>query len=181
MSGLTAFDILVLVILAGGAVRGALRGFVAEIIALGALVAALFALRIFHTPFSLWLSEAVGTESGGAMLGFVLILGGIWGAGKFIAARVGARTKETPVVGHFDRLLGGGFGLLKGLLLATTLFMAFTLAYDFVFGGGAERPEWLQESRTYPLMRASGSALSGIVADRISGDSAEDAAPAATP
>jgi membrane protein required for colicin V production len=170
MSGLTAFDILVLVILAGGAVRGVMRGFIQEVIALGALVAALFALRIFHTPFSLWLSEAVGTESGGAMLGFVLIVGGIWGAGKAIGAKVGAETKKSAVIGPVDRALGGGFGLLKGLLLATTLFMAFTLAYDIAFGAEAERPEWLSESRTYPLMRASGSALSGIVADRISAD-----------
>jgi membrane protein required for colicin V production len=170
MSGLTAFDILILLILAGGAVRGVTRGFVAEVIALGALVAALFILRLFHAPFSLWLSEAVGTESGGAMLGFVLIVGGIWGVGKVIAARVGAETRKSAMVGPIDRMLGGGFGLLKGLLLATTIFMAFTLAYDIVFGAEAERPAWLTESRTYPLISASGSALSGIIAERVSAD-----------
>jgi membrane protein required for colicin V production len=180
MSGLTAFDIIVLVILAGGAVRGLTRGFVAEIIALAALVAALFALRLFHAPFSLWLSEAVGTESGGAMLGFVFLVGGIWGAGKALAARLGAATRKSAI-GPFDRLLGGGFGLLKGLLVASIVYMVFTLAYDVAFGAGEPRSAWLRESRTYPLMRATGSALSDVIADRIGmreDDRARDAATA---
>jgi membrane protein required for colicin V production len=170
MSALTAFDIFVLLILAGGAIRGVQRGFVQEIISLAALVAALFALRLFHTPFSLWLSEAVGTESGGAMLGFVILLGGIWGLGKAIGARLSAQTRKSATIGLVDRLLGAGFGLLKGLLIATTIFMAFNLTYDIAFGADESRPEWLAQSRTYPLMRASGSALSGIVAERLSSD-----------
>jgi membrane protein required for colicin V production len=174
MSGLTAFDILVLLILGGGAVRGLTRGFVQEVIALGALVAALLALRLFHTSFSLWLSEAVGTESGGAMLGFVLIVGGIWGAGKALAARLGKATRASAI-GPVDRLLGGGFGLLKGLLVASIFYMLFTLAYDVAFSAQEPRPAWLRESRTYPLMRATGSALSGVIADRIT--ARENAAP----
>ena len=168
MGDLTAFDIFVLLLLAGGAVRGVLRGFVAEIIALGALIAALFALRLFHAPFSLWLSEAVGTESGGAMLAFVLLVGGIWGAGKALGAKLGAATRKSATIGWVDRLLGGGFGLLKGLLLASILYMVFTLAYDVAFGPAEPRPAWLRESRTYPLMRATGSALSDVIAERIS-------------
>lgn len=167
MGDLTAFDILVLVILAGGAVRGLVRGFVAEVISLGALIAALFALRLFHTPFSLWLSEAVGTESGGAMLAFVILVGGIWGAGKALGARLGKATRKSAVIGPADRLLGGGFGMLKGLLTASVFYMVFTLAYDVAFGADEPRPAWLRESRTYPLMRATGSALSGIIAERI--------------
>jgi membrane protein required for colicin V production len=173
MSGLTAFDILVLAILGAAAVRGVTRGFVQEVIALGALIAALFALRLVHAPFSLWLSEAVGTESGAAMLGFVLIVGGIWGLGKVAAARLGAATRKSAI-GPVDRVLGGGFGLLKGLLVASTGFMLFTLAYDIAFGADEPRPEWLRDSRTYPMMRATGSALSAVVADRIT--SREEAA-----
>ena len=169
MGDLTAFDIFVLILLASGAVRGVMRGFVAEVIALGALIAALFALSLFHTPFSLWLSEAVGTESGGAMLAFAILVGGIWGAGKAIGARVGAATRKAAVIGPIDRLLGGGFGLLKGLLVASVVYMIFTLAYDVAFGADEPRPAWLRESRTYPLMRATGSALSGVIAERIEG------------
>jgi membrane protein required for colicin V production len=179
MSGLTAFDILVLVILAGGAVRGVTRGFIAEIIALAALIVALFALRLFHTPFSLWLSEAVGTESGAAMLAFVFLVGGIWGAGKALGARLGAATRKSAI-GPIDRLLGGGFGLLKGLLVASVIYMIFTLAYDVGFGAAEPRPAWLRESRTYPMMRATGSALSGVIAERIGTREDERARDAAT-
>ena len=180
MSGLTAFDIMVLVILAGGAVRGVTRGFVAEVIALAALVAALFALRLFHAPFSLWLSEAVGTESGAALLAFIIILGGIGAAGKALGARLGAATRKSAVIGPVDRLLGGGFGLLKGLLVASVIYMVITLAYDVAYGAAEDRPAWLRESRTYPLMRATGSALSEVIADRIGMREEADApAPAA--
>ena len=58
-----------------------------------------------------------------------------------------------------DRLLGGGFGMLKGLIGATLFFLLANLATDLVYGAKAERPEWMRESRTFPLLDASGRAL----------------------
>ena len=178
MAGLTAFDILVLIALSAGAVSGFVRGFVQEMLSLAALVLALLVLRAFHTPFSLWLTELVGTESGASMLAFALIVGGIWGIGKFAARKIGAGSRRS-VVGPVDRVLGAGFGFLKGLLGATVAFMLFTLGYDLLFGADEARPAWLAESRTYPLLRATSSALSEIVADRIR--SRDEAVAAPTP
>jgi membrane protein required for colicin V production len=172
MAGLSGFDIIILLLLAGGAVTGFMRGFVQEILSLAALIAALAVLRLFHAPFSLWLSEAVGTETGAAVLAFSLILGIVWGGGKYLARRIGAGSR-TSVIGPFDRVLGAGFGLCKGLLTASLGFMLFTLVYDVAFGATAERPAWLTDSRTYPLMRASSAAVSAVLASRI--DAREDA------
>ena len=58
-----------------------------------------------------------------------------------------------------DRLLGGGFGMLKGLIGATLFFLLANLGTDLVYGPRAERPEWMRDSRTYPLLDASGRAL----------------------
>lgn len=167
MAGLTVFDILVLLALAGGIITGLLRGFVQEVLSLGALIAALFALRLFHTPVTAFLADYLGGDTSASVLAFALLVGGVWGGGKLIAARIGASSRKS-LIGPADRLLGGGFGALKGLLIASVGYMLFTLAYDLMFGGEAARPAWLAESRTYPLMRATGSALSDIVAERIS-------------
>ena len=54
------------------------------------------------------------------------------------------------MLGPFDRVLGGGFGVVKGLLGATLFFLLANLATDMVYGPEAERPEWMTSSRTYP-------------------------------
>lgn len=169
MDGLTALDIIVLVAIAGGVVSGALRGFVQEALSLAALIIALFALRLFHSPLTMWLMEMVGTESGASVLAFVLIMGVIWGGGKFAAARIGGATRKS-MIGPVDRFLGAGFGALKGLLIITAGFMLVTLAYNLVFGADSERPAWMAESRSYPLLRATSAALSDIVAERLNDD-----------
>ena len=63
------------------------------------------------------------------------------------------------MLGPFDRVLGGGFGALKGLLGVTLFFLLANLATDMVYGPKAERPEWMTKSRTYPLLNASGRAI----------------------
>ena len=63
------------------------------------------------------------------------------------------------MLGPVDRLLGGGFGMLKGLIWATLFFLLANLATDMVYGPQADRPEWMTKSRTYPLLNASGRAI----------------------
>jgi membrane protein required for colicin V production len=63
------------------------------------------------------------------------------------------------VLGPFDRTLGAGFGLLKGLLGATLFFLLANLATDMVYGPQADRPHWMTSSRTFPLLNASGRAI----------------------
>ena len=60
----------------------------------------------------------------------------------------------------------GGFGALKGLIGATLLYLLANLVYDTAFGRAAERPAWMLESRTYPLLNASGRAIVDFVAAR---------------
>jgi len=63
-------------------------------------------------------------------------------------------------------VLGAGFGALKGLIGATLLYLAASLFYDTVYGRFSERPEWMANSRTYPLLQASGQAVVGFVEQR---------------
>jgi membrane protein required for colicin V production len=156
MGSLTALDIIVLLLVGGGLVMGFIRGFAFEVLTLFAWVAAIIALRLFHTPMTEALRGPVG--AGAAVLAFALVFGIVFIAGKLLARRIGGAAKRS-VIGPVDRILGGGFGALKGLIGATLLYLAATLVYDTIYGRTAIRPQWMAQSKTYPLLHASGDAM----------------------
>ena len=161
--GLTGLDILVVLLVGAGIVFGVLRGFVAEILSLFAWILAILALRYFHEPVANALVGPVG--SGAWLLAFLIVFGVVFLLGKLASHRLGGRVRRS-VVGPIDRLLGGGFGALKGLIGATLLYLALNFVFDMLWGRSAERPEWMADSRTYPLLQASGEAISELVEAR---------------
>ena len=177
MSGLTGFDMIVLALIFGGAVLGYFRGFAQEALSLMALAAAVIALRLFHTPVTEWLIPKIGTESGAMVLAFFIVFGGVLGLGKLIARKIGKSSRES-FVGPFDRVLGVGFGMLKGLIISTIGLLLFFMVYDYIYGITAERPQWLQESRTYPLLRATGVEIADLVKAQQNSPPGSAAAPA---
>jgi len=156
---MTALDIAVLLLVGGLAIRGFIAGFVTESLALAAIVAGIFAVRLFHAPVTSILAGLIGSEYGGALIAFVLTFGITFGLGKWLASYIGGKTKSS-MLGMVDRLLGAGFGAVKGLLVATVVYVVFTIGYDALYGVETNRPEWMRLSRSYPLLNASGSAMS---------------------
>jgi membrane protein required for colicin V production len=163
--GLTALDIIVVLLVGAGAVFGWLRGFVSELLSLFAWFLAIVAVRYLHAPVSAALAGPVGTESGASVLAFALVFGLVFLAGKLASRRVGRQVRSS-VVGPVDRVLGGGFGALKGLIGATLLYLVFSLVYDTIWGRVADRPEWVAEARTYPLLQSSSAMMVDLVEAR---------------
>jgi len=163
--GFTALDIVVLLLVGAGLVFGFMRGFVAELLSLFAWFAAIVALRYFYAPLEKVLEHPIGTVSGASVLAFAIVFGLVFLGGKLASRRVGDRVRSS-IVGPIDRVLGGGFGAVKGLIGATLLYLGVNLVYDTVWGRGAERPEWMADSRTYPLLHASSEAIVGAVEAR---------------
>jgi len=155
---MTALDIFVILLLGGAALVGFIRGFTHELLALLAWVAGIAALKLFHAPLQERLVDPVGTEAGASVLAFSLLFLPAYIAVKLFARAVGGKARRS-VLGPVDRLLGGGFGMVKGLAGATLFFLLANLATDMVYGGNAERPEWMTDSRTYPLLNATGRAV----------------------
>ena len=155
---MTALDIFVLLLLGGGAVIGFLRGFVHEMLSLAAWIVAIIVLKAFHAPVSHALTANVGNAAGAAALAFALLFLPAFFIIKFAARSIGGKTRRS-IVGPVDRILGGGFGMLKGLIGATLFFLLANLATDMLSGPQAKRPEWLTHSRTFPLLNASGRAI----------------------
>jgi membrane protein required for colicin V production len=158
----TALDIIVLLLVGGGLLQGWFKGFVGEVLSLASWIVAIVFLKLLHTPATNALESTVGTRSGAAVLAFALVFGIVFIIGKLVARRVGGGVTRSKI-GPFDKLLGAGFGALKGLIGATLLYLGFNLVYDSIWGRTAERPEWLATSRTYPLLYASGRAIVDFV------------------
>jgi len=145
----SALDIFVILLLVGGGAVGFVRGFVYEILSLLAWAAAIAMIKLFHTQLSGGLAHVVGTAEGASVLAFALL---------FVPTFIGGKTRRS-LLGPVDRGLGGGFGVVKGLLAATLFFLFANLATDLIYGPEAERPAWMTNSRTYPLLNASGRAI----------------------
>lgn len=165
MAAFTALDIIVLLLVGGAAILGFLRGFTTEILSLLAWVAAVFAVKFFYEPMRGITVGWAGDDGGASVLAFAIVFGVTFIAGRLLARTVGGHTRSS-LLGPFDRVLGLGFGALKGLIIATVLYLAAALVYDTFYGVSAERPEWMQESRTYPLLDASGRALVDFVEEQ---------------
>ena len=164
-SRMTALDIIILFLLGGGAIFGFIRGFVQEALSLIAWIMIIAAVRILHGPATAIMSEWVGTESGAAVLAFLTIVIVTYALGNWIAKAIGTKSRKS-VLGPIDRVLGFGFGALKGLIIATLIFLLLVMGYETLFGTAVKRPEWMTTSRTYPLLNASGDAMSAFLRER---------------
>ena len=148
---MTALDIIVLLLVGLGLFTGFRRGLVYAVLSLGVWVVVVLALWGLHRPVADGLTGIVGSQSGGYMLAFVVILGLVLVGGKLVASKVSKGVKNS-FVGPADRILGGGFGALKGLVYATLGFMAFSFIYDTIWGRNTARPDWIRQAFTFPLV-----------------------------
>lgn len=161
---MTGFDIIVLLIVAVAAIGGFMRGFVQEVLSLLSWILAIFAVRYLHTDLTAWLNDIIGTVSGAAVLALVLLLLIPLAAMKLIARRAG-RASRNSVLGPIDRVLGFGFGAVKGAVVVVFAFSLLVLGYDTVWGP-AGRPTWMTTARTYPFVNASADALVQLIRER---------------
>lgn len=170
---MTGFDIAVLVLIGMGAITGFMRGFVQEVLALAAWVVSMVAIRNLHTPLTEGLVPHVGTESGAAVLAFALLLLVPFAIFKLLANRMGEASRNS-VLGPIDRLIGFGFGAIKGALITVVGFSVLVLGYDTVWGVGG-RPDWIKLSRSYPFVNAASEELVQMIAERRKAAAEEEA------
>jgi membrane protein required for colicin V production len=172
---MTGFDIAVLLLVGLGAITGFIRGFVEEVLALLAWIFSLVAIHYLHTPITAFLVPRIGTSSGAAVLAFAILLLIPYAAVKLLGNWLG-RASRNSVLGPIDRVIGFGFGAVKGILIVVVAFSVLVLGYDTVWGPGG-RPDWIKQARSYQFVDASSTALVKVLADRrreaIEADAAE--------
>tara|TARA_R110000772_G_scaffold44732_16_gene102864 strand:- start:1141 stop:1653 length:513 start_codon:yes stop_codon:yes gene_type:complete len=162
---MTSLDIFVLLLMGGAAVFGFMRGFVQETLSMIAWILIIFAIRFLHGPVTDFLIAPIGTEGGASVLAFCSLVIVTYALGRWIAKSIGQKSRKS-ILGPIDRVLGFGFGMVKGLIGATLAYLLVILVYDSIYGAAEPRPEWIADSRTYPLLNASGDALVEFVDER---------------
>jgi len=161
---MTGFDYIVLLIVGIAAVGGFMRGFMQEVLSLAAWVLAAFAIRFLHTPLTAALQDYIGTHITTSLLSFTLLLLIPYAAMKVIANNVGMASRNS-LLGPIDRVLGFGFGALKGMLIVVIAFSLLVLGYDTVWSYKG-RPNWITTARSYELVDSSSRALVQVLAER---------------
>lgn len=161
MAGL---DFIFAFIVVVAAIGGFLRGFVQEVLSIAAWILAILAIHFMHTDLTAAILEFMGSPITASILAFALLLL-IPYAGMKLIARIAGRSSRKSVLGPIDRVLGFGFGALKGVIIVVIGFSLLVLGYDTVWGSKG-RPLWIAEARTYQLVDAGSRAMVQIIAER---------------
>ncbi|MEE4350622.1 MAG: CvpA family protein [Pacificimonas sp.] len=148
MTDLTAFDYVFFFLLGLFALLGLKRGFVTEILGLLAWVGGIIAVNLYFDQALAIISGFIDNATAASVVTVLVLFFVTFGLLKAVAAALGSRVKNS-VIGPLDRLLGLGFGAVKGLLLAVLSWMLLTLIFDVV---PADRPVWLADARSGPVL-----------------------------
>lgn len=119
---MTLFDIAVLAVVGLSVLLSVIRGLVREVLALAAWVVAFFAGNVLAGEVAPWLPEAVPTEELRLLAGFVAVFLAVLVAMSLLAIMVSKLVKSAGL-GLEDRLLGGVFGLVRGLLVVVIVVL----------------------------------------------------------
>ena len=165
-------DIIIGIIVTIAAIGGFLRGLVQEVLSLAAWVMAAFAVHFLHPALTDGLRTLYRAEPAVSLLAFVLLLLIPYAAMKVIMGTASGAS-DGAVLGPIDRVLGFGFGGVKGALIAVFGFALLVTGFDESWGY-AGRPQWITSARTYAAADAFSRQLLPEIAirrDRLRGES----------
>jgi len=119
---MTLFDYGVLFIIGSSVLLSVMRGLVRELLALAGWVVAFVVANVFSETVSSWLPDSLGSASVRVLAAFVLLFVGV-----LVVMALFARLVRSLVHGAGmsveDRILGGVFGLARGLLVVMTVVL----------------------------------------------------------
>jgi membrane protein required for colicin V production len=135
-------DYCVLGILAVSMLVGVLRGFIREALNLSSWILAVIAALVLAPPLERWLAGLIALDPARLIIAYlsVFILALI--VGSVVTHFVANAIRRTPFSG-VDRVLGGGFGTARGVLVIVLLMAAAGLTV-------LDREPWWQEARLLP-------------------------------
>ena len=145
MSSWTWLDWILLGIVAVSVAFAVLQGFFRELIALAAFMAAVIIAALGYAWAAKWFEDLTRSHAIALAAGFLSLFLGTLLLGAVVAAVV-HKLLKTAGLEPFDRLMGGIFGLVRGLLVDCVLLM--------VFVAFAIKPQTVQQSVLAPYVTA---------------------------
>lgn len=164
-------DLAILIILLLSAALAFLRGFMAEVLSIAAWIGAL-AVSVYGyvhlQPYArdlITFNETIADVAAAVGL-FVASL-----VVFTILARVLGGSVSLAGLGALDKSLGFLFGLARGAVLVSIAYLLVVYAVP----NEADRPSWLREARTLPLVSAGADFLYGLIPEHLVGEADEAA------
>lgn len=151
---ITLLDGILLVIMLISAVLAMIRGFVREVLSIGAWIAAAVAAFLFYDDVLPYVREHIAHEqiataasAGGVFLVTLLIV-------SFITMRISDLVLDSRI-GPLDRTLGFVFGAARGVLLVVVGMLFF----NWFMPDESMYPRWIADAKSRPLLTALGDQL----------------------
>ncbi len=141
---MTAFDVVVLAVVALSALFAFARGVVRELIALATWVVAFVLAFAFAAQAAALLPGLDAHPEGKHVLGFALVFVGVLVAGALVAHLL-AKLVHAVGLGFVDRVLGALFGLARGAAIAVLFVLVAGLT-------ALPRQEWWQNAWLAPVL-----------------------------
>jgi membrane protein required for colicin V production len=142
----TLFDIIAVLILGVSVLVGFLRGALREVATVVsfvlAVVAAIFALRLTG-PIARASVHPAWAATGVAL---VVVFLAAYIALRVLASNLMRSVHNVRTLGTVDRIVGSGFGLVRGLVVLGVFYLAFNLAPPPM-----GTPDWIANAKLYPL------------------------------
>lgn len=164
-------DLIVAIIVVVAAIGGFMRGLVQEVLSLASWILAAVALHVLHPNLTEGLRSFYRAEPAVSLLAFALLLLIPYAAMKVIIGTAAGKS-DGAVLGPVDRVLGFGFGGVKGVLIAVFGFALLVTGFDESWGYRG-RPQWITGARTYAAADAFSRQLLPSIAvrrDRLRGE-----------
>jgi membrane protein required for colicin V production len=122
---MTVLDYFVLIVVVASVAMGATRGIIKGIISVAsAFVGLVLAAQLYPYAASLF-SGFVSTARAANLIGFVVVFLFVLAAGSLLARWLRGGLKRVRL-DWLDHLLGAGFGLLRGWLVCSVIYLALT-------------------------------------------------------
>ena len=122
---MTILDYFVLIVVIASVASGATRGILKGIISIVSAAAGLLAAAQFYEYVAILFKAFVSRKQEADILGFVAIFLIVLIAGSLLARWVRRRLKRAGLT-WVDRSIGGAFGLVRGWLICSAVYLALT-------------------------------------------------------
>ena len=139
-------DVVLVLILVASVVTSLRKGLSREIIGLASVCLALLLGLWLYGYVSGYLLPYLSSRGLANFAGFAIVFCGVMIAGCIVGFVVGKFLKVSGL-SFFDHLLGAGFGIIRGILVAIALVMGM-----MAFSSGERPPQAVVDSRTAPYV-----------------------------
>lgn len=165
-------DLVVIAVILLSALLAFMRGFLREVLSIGAWIVA---------GFAAWFGWPLLAPVAGQYIDHELIAIAASAAAIFIVVLIVltivvhllTRGVHQSALGPLDRSLGLLFGIVRGALIICVILMSTDYFYD-----RTQRPEWITQARSYPLVSAGADILYSVIPESLlkKGETAADTA-----